>query len=198
MKNLMKLTVLVLVAAFVFSACGMKPTKAVDDAKATIEGLAKEGADKYAPEEFKKLNDSLTAALDEIKGQEGKLFKKFGKATELLAQVKTDAEALKAALPAKIEAAKNAAMALQTEAQAALKDAEALLKKAPMGKGTKADIEAFKADLKGLNDAFPQIQTALDAKDYVGAADQAKAIKDKAMSIVEQINAAIAKVKGKK
>jgi hypothetical protein len=133
-----------------------------------------------------------------VKKQEGKLFKKFGKATELLAQVKTDAEALKAALPAKIEAAKSAAMALQTEAQTALKDAEALLKKAPMGKGTKADIEAFKADLKGLNDAIPQIQTALDAQDYVGAADQAKAIKDKAMSIVEQINAAIAKVKGKK
>jgi hypothetical protein len=198
MKNLMKLTVLVLVAAFVFSACGSKPAKALDEAKATIEGLAKEGADKYAPEEFKKLNDNLTAALDEIKGQEGKLFKKFGKATELLAQVKTDAEALKAALPAKIEAAKSAAMALQTEAQTALKDAEALLKKAPMGKGTKADIEAFKADLKGLNDAIPQIQTALDAQDYVGAADQAKAIKDKAMSIVEQINAAIAKVKGKK
>jgi hypothetical protein len=198
MKNLMKLTVLVLAAAFVFSACGSTPTKALDEAKATIEGLAKEGADKYAPEEFKKLNDSLTAALDEIKGQEGKLFKKFGKATELLAQVKTDAEALKAALPAKIEAAKSAAMALQTEAQTALKDAETLLKKAPMGKGTKADIEAFKADLKGLNDAIPQIQTALDAQDYVGAADQAKAIKDKAMSIVEQINAAIAKVKGKK
>jgi len=198
MKNFMKLTVLGLVAAFVFSACGSMPTKAVDEAKATIEGLAKDGADKYAPEEFKKLNDNLTAAMDEIKGQEGKLFKKFGKATELLAQVKTDAQALKDALPAKIEAAKTSAMALQTEAQAALKDAEALLKKAPMGKGTKADIEAFKADLKGLNDAIPQIQTALDAKDYIGAADQAKAIKDKAMSIVEQINAAIAKVKGKK
>jgi len=196
MKNVMKLLVLVLVAAFALSACGTKPTKAIDDAKATIEALAKEGADKYAPEEFKKLNDTLTAALDEIKGQEGKLFKKFGKANELLAQVATDAEALKAALPAKIEAAKNAALALQTEAQTAVAEAATLLKKAPMGKGTKADIDALKADLKGLTEATPQIQTALDAQDYIGAADQAKAIKDKAMSIVEQINAAIAKVKG--
>ena len=196
MKIVMKLMVLVLVAAFVLSACGTKPTKAIDDATATLEALAKDGADKYAPEEFKKLNDNLTAALDEIKGQEGKLFKKFGKANELLALVATDAEALKAALPAKIEAAKNAALALQTEAQTAVADAAALLKKAPMGKGTKADIDALKADLKGLTEATPQIQTALDAQDYIGAADQAKAIKDKAMSIVEQINAAIAKVKG--
>jgi len=196
MKNVMKLMVLVLVAAFALSACGTKPTKAIDDAQATIEALAKDGADKYAPEEFKKLSDTLTAALDEIKGQEGKLFKKFGKANELLAQGATDAEALKAALPAKIEAAKNAALALQTEAQTAVAEAAALLKKAPMGKGTKADIDALKADLKGLTEAIPQIQTALDAQDYIGAADQAKAIKDKAMSIVEQIKAAIAKVKG--
>ncbi len=198
MKNVMKLMVLVAAAALVFSACGSKPTKIIDDAKASIEALATQGADKYATEEYKKLNDNLTAAMDEVKGQEGKLFKKYGKAVELLNQVKTDAEALKAALPAKIEAAKNAALALQTEAAAAVTQAEALLKKAPMGKGSKADIDAFKADLKGLTEALPQIQTALDGKDYVGAADQAKAIKDKAMSIVDQINAAIAKVKGKK
>jgi hypothetical protein len=197
MKNVMKIMALLAVAALVFSACGSKPTKAIDDAKASLEALAKEGADKYAPEEYKKLNDNLTAALDEVKGQEGKLFKKYGKVVELLNQVNTDAAALKAALPDKIEAAKNAALALQTEAQNAVKEAEALLKKAPMGKGTKADIEAFKADLKGLNESLPQIQTALEAKDYIGAADQAKAIKDKAMSIVEEINAAIAKVKGK-
>jgi hypothetical protein len=197
MKKMMKLMALVTAAAFVFSACGSKPTQIIDEAKAQIEALAKEGADKYAPEEFKKLNDNLTAALDEVKGQEGKVFKKFGKSVEILNQVKADAEALKAALPAKIEAAKNAALALQTAAAAAVKEAEALLKKAPMGKGSKADIEAFKADLKGLNESLPQIQTALDAQDYIGAADQAKAIQEKAMSIVDQINKAIAKIKGK-
>jgi hypothetical protein len=197
MKNVMKLMILVVAAALVFSACGSKPTKVIDDAKASVEALVAGGADKYAAEEYKKLNDNLTAAMDEVKGQEGKLFKSYGKAVTLLTQVKTDAEALKAALPAKIEAAKNAALGLQTEAGEAVKSAEALLKKAPVGKGTKADIDAFKADLKGLKEALPQIQTALDNKDYLGAADQAKAIKEKAMSIVDQINAAIAKVKGK-
>ncbi len=197
MKSTMKLMALLAAAALVFSACGSKPTKAIDDTKAAIEALATEGADKYAPEEYKKLNDDYTAALDEVKGQEGKLFKKYGKAVELLNQVNTEAAALKTELPAKIEAAKSAAIALQTEAQTAVTEAEALLKKAPMGKGSKADIDAFKADLKGLTESLPQIQTALDAKDYVGAADQAKAIKDKATSIIDQINAAIAKVKGK-
>lgn len=198
MKNVMKLMALVAVAALVFSACGSKPTKVMDDAKASVEALAAQGADKYAPEEYKKLSDDLTAAMDEVKAQDGKLFKSYGKAIGSLNQVLTDAAALKAALPAKIEAVKASALSLQGEAATAVKDAEALLKKAPMGKGTKADIDAFKADLKGLTDSLPQIQTALDNKDYKGAADQAKAIKDKAMSIVEQINAAIAKVKGKK
>jgi hypothetical protein len=197
MKKMMKLMVLVAAAAVVFSACGSKPTQIIDEAKAQVEALAKEGADKYAPEELKKLNDNLTAALDEVKGQEGKLFKKFGKSVEILNQVKADAETLKAALPAKIEAAKNAALALQTAAGVAVKEAEALLKKAPLGKIRKADIQALKADLKGLNESLPQIQTALDAQDYIGAADQAKAIQEKAMSIVDKINQAIGKVKGK-
>ncbi|OGD24944.1 MAG: hypothetical protein A2Y56_14745 [Candidatus Aminicenantes bacterium RBG_13_63_10] len=197
MKKMMKLMALAAAVALVFSACGSKPTQIIDEAKAQIEALAKDAADKYAPEEFKKLNDNLTAALDEVKGQEGKLFKKFGKSVEILNQVKADAEALKAALPGKIEAAKTAALDLQTAAGTAIKEAEELLKKAPRGKGSKADIEAFKADLKGLNESLPQVQAALDAQDYIGAADQAKAIQEKAMSIVDQINQAIAKVKGK-
>jgi len=194
MKGLTKNLVLVLAVALVLAAC-KQPTQQINDAQAVIDDVAKAGADKYAVDEFKKLSDDLKAAQDEIAVQDKKFFKKFGTAKDMLAKVKTDAEALKAALPGKIEAAKNAAIAIQAEAKTAIDEAKALLEKAPKGKGSKKDIEALQADLAGAETAFAEIQTALDATDYLGAADKAKSVKDKAVAVADQVKAAIEKTK---
>lgn len=198
MKNAIKVFVLGIFVLSLFSSCAKQPTQEINDAKAAVEAATKEGADVYAADELKKLNADLTAALDEVATQDKKFFKKFTTAKDMLAKVKADAEALKATIPAKKEAAKNAALTAQQEARAALDEAKALLEKAPRGKGTKADIEAFTADLKGLEDSFPEIQAAIDKEDYFGASNKAASIKEKAASVSEQIKAAIEKVKGKR
>lgn len=194
MKHLTKTVVLVLAIAVVLTGC-KQPTQLTNDVKAAVEKVTADGAGKYAVEELKTINDDLSKALDEIAAQDKKLFKKFGPAKEMLAAVQTKVTALQAALPAKIEAAKNAAIQLQGEAQAALTEAAELLKKAPKGKGTAKDLEALQADLTGAETLFTEIQAALDAQDYLGAADKAKTMKDRVAAITEQINAAIAKVK---
>ena len=194
MKGLTKNLVLVLAIAVVLTGC-KQPTQLIDDAKAGIEDVTKAGADKYAADDLKKLNTDLTAALDEVNAQDKKFLKKFGTAKEMLTKLKTDVDALKAALPAKIEAAKNAAIQLQSEAKAAIDEAKALLAKAPKGKGTAKDIEAMKAELTGAETAFAEIQTALDAQNYIGAADKAKSIKEKAAAVTSQVKAAIEKKK---
>ena len=165
--------------------------------KSGHRGGHKEGATVYAADELKKLNDDLQAAMDEVSTQ-GKNLKKFGTAKEMLTKVQADADALKATIPAKIEAAKNAAIQAQTEAKAALDEAKALLEKAPMGKGTKADIMAMKADLGGLETSFAEVQTAIDGADYFGASAKAATIKEKATVISDQVKAAIEKVTGKR
>jgi hypothetical protein len=197
MKNLTKTVVLVLTMAVVLTGC-KAPTQLINDVKGTVEAVAKAGADKYAVEELKVINDDMTKALDEIAAQDKKFFKKFGPAKEMLAAVQTKVTELTAALPAKIEAAKNAAVQLQGEAKAALEAAAELLKKAPKGKGTAKDLEALKGDLTGAETMFTEIQAALDAMDYIAAQDKAKAVKDKAAGIADQVNQAIEKVKGKK
>jgi len=194
MKGLTKNLVLVLAIAVVLTGC-KQPTQLIDDAKAAIEDVTKAGADKYAADDLIKLNTDLTAALDEVNAQDKKFLKKFGTAKEMLTKLKADVDALKAALPAKIEAAKNAAIQLQSEAKAAIDEAKALLAKAPKGKGTAKDIEAMKAELTGAETAFAEIQTALDAQDYIGAADKAKSIKEKAAAVTSQVQAAIEKKK---
>jgi hypothetical protein len=198
MKNVIKVLVLGVFVMSLFTSCAKQPTQEINDAKAAIEAATKEGANIYAADELKKLNDDMTAAMDEVTTQGKKFFKKFGTAKEMLVKVKTDADALKATIPAKKEAAKNAALTAQQEARAALDEAKALLEKAPKGKGTKADIEAMKADLKGLEDSFPQIQAAIDQEDYFGASNTAASIKEKAVAVSDQVKAAIEKVKGKK
>jgi len=198
MKKFSKFLVLGIFVVSLFSSCAKQPTQVIDAAKASIEAATKEGATVYAADELKKLNDDLQAAMDEVSTQSKKFFKKYGTAKELLTKVQADADALKATIPAKIEAAKNAALQAQTEAKAALDEAKALLEKAPMGKGTKADIMAMKADLAGLETSFAEIQTAIDGADYFGASAMAATIKEKATVISDQVKAAIEKVTGKR
>ncbi len=195
MRNLFKVFVLGFFVAFLFTSCGKQPTQEISQAEAAVNDAIKEGADVYAKEELKKLQDDLAAAMEEVNTQGKKVFKKYGNAKKMLLQVKTDAEALKATIPAKKEQAKNDALKALDEAKVAVEEAKALLAKAPKGKGTKADIEAFTADLKGLEDMLTEVQQGIDTEDYFGATDKAKIIKEKAISISDQIKAAIEKVK---
>lgn len=192
MRKLTMFWMMGLFLAFILTSCAKPPTQEMDAAKAAVEACKAEGADIYAKEEFKKLSDDLQAALDQVTA------KKYKEAKQALIKIKADADALKATIPARKEQVKNEAIAAQQEARAALDQAKALLEKAPRGKGTKADIEAFTADLKGLEDSFPEIQAAIDNGDYFGAKDKAVAIKDKANSIAQQIQQAIEKVQKKK
>ena len=197
MKHFTKFLVLGIFAVSLFTSCAKQPTEQIDAVKAAIAAAQAEGADVYAPEDLKKLNDSMQAAMDEITTQSKKFFKKYGPAKEMLAKLQAEADAVKSAIPAKKEAAKNAAIQAQTDAKTALDEAKALLDKAPKGKGTKADIEAMKADLAGLETSFAEIQTAVDSQDYFGASGKAATIKEKAMVISDQVKKAMEKVKGK-
>ena len=196
MKNLTKSLILVLAVAVVLVGC-KQPTAQIDAAKAAIDDVLKGGADKYAPEELKTVQADLSKAMDEIAGQDKKFFKKFGTAKEMLVKVKADAESLKAALPAKIEAVKNEAVKLQGELQTAFNEVKEMLKKAPKGKGTAKDLAALKGDLDGAETEFAGIQKALDGQDYIGALNTAKSIQAKVTGVEDQIQAALDKTKKK-
>jgi len=198
MKNTLKFLALSMVTIFLLVGCAKQPTEEISAAKASVDAVVAEGAQKFAAEDAKKLNDSMQAAQDEIKVQDGKTFKNYAKAKELLVKVKADAETLKAGLAAKKEEAKKNAAAAQEAAKASVAEAKALLAKAPKGKGSKADIEALKADLKGIEDSLAEIKSANDSEDYNAAIEKSNAIKDKAAAISDQIKKAMEKVGTKK
>lgn len=193
MKIFIRVLMVGLLATFLFTACAKQPTQDMDNAKAAVEAVSKEGAI-YAKEEFKKLDDDLKAALDEVNAQSKKSFKSYGKAKEMLAKVMADADALKPVIAQKKEEAKNNALTVQATAKAAVEEAKTLLAKAPKTKG----IEAIRADLMALENSLAEAQKAIEVEDYLGATDKANATKDKAAAITDQIKKAMQKVTPKK
>jgi len=196
-----KWLVCVVVLVFMFSGCSSEPAQEISDATTAVEAAITEGADVYAADQARALKDDLQAAIDQGKANAGKLFGSNSEAVEKLAKIKAAAEELKASIPAKKEEAKNNAVTALEAAKTAIADAKALVETAPKGKGSKADIEAFTADLKALEDSLPEIQQAIDGESFFAAVDKCKPIAEKAAAISEQIKQAIEKVqaaKGKK
>jgi len=198
MKSILKYVAVSMITIFLFAGCAQQPTEEINAAKAAVEAVMAEGAQKFTAEEAKLLNDTLQSAQDEVKVQDDKIFKNYTKAKELLAKAKADAETLKVTVAAKKEEAKNNAVAAQDAAKASVAEAKALLEQAPKGKGSQADIEALKADLQGLEDSLAEAQKAADSEDYSTAVEKANTIKEKSDAISGQIKEAMAKVGAKK
>lgn len=198
MKTIVKLLVLAVVTVPMLTGCAKPPVEELAATKASIEGAVTAGAPTYGPQELASVKDQLAAAEKEIKVQEDKFFKNFDQSKAMLAKAKADADTLKAAIPARKEAAKKEAMAAEADATAAIAEAKALLATAPRGKGTRADIEAFEADLKGIEDSMAELKPLMDAENFFGARDKAKSITERAKAITGEIGAAIEKTKAAK
>jgi hypothetical protein len=192
-----RFVVLGLVVMAFIVGCGSKPEKEIQETTTAVSGLSQEGLGKYAPDDEKKLKDAMTAANEEIKVQEGKTFKNFDKAKQMLTDAKKMADEMKTTLPAKKEQAKQSATAAMEAAKAALADAKKLLSKAPKGKGSAADIEALRGDLKGAEDLVAEAQGLVDKEDYAAAVTKANAIKEKAEGVATQVKQALEKKGGK-
>ncbi|MGQ9509956.1 MAG: hypothetical protein ACUVTN_11285 [Thermodesulfobacteriota bacterium] len=178
--------------------CGKKPVQEIESTQSTVNAVISEGLGKYAPEDEKKLKDALAAAMEEIKIQDGKTFKNYDKAKQMLAEVKKNAEEMKAALPAKKEQAKQNALSALESAKTAVSEAKALLAKAPKGKGTVADIQALREDVKGLENSLAEISGLIEKEEFGEAGTKANALKEKASGVSDQIRQALEKVKGAK
>jgi HPt (histidine-containing phosphotransfer) domain-containing protein len=201
MKRVIKISLSCFLITLLFIAgCAKPPTEDIDSAKQAVESAKSAGAEKYLPDNAKGLDDELSAAMDEVKVQDGKfpLFRKYDKAKEMFASARTNAEKLKTDTFAKKEEAKKNAIASLGEANSSISNANAMLEKAPAGKETKAEIEALKGDIKAAEDSLSEVQKAIDGEDYSGATAKANSIKGKADSVSAQVQQAIEKVEAAK
>ena len=86
---------------------------------------------------------------------------------------------------------------MMTNAQAAIDAATVALKKAPRGKGSKADIEMIRNDLTAVNTAFAEAKAEFDAGKFLASKAKLESVMAKAQAIISEIEQAKAKKMGK-
>ena len=188
---------LTLAMLVIMSSCAKYPQVEVDAAKAAVESARVAGADVYLPEAFSGLLESLNAATVAVEEQKSKFFSNYDdvkvKLSEIsgtAAQMVTDTETRKAELKAEALTTIEALKVIVAE------NLE-LVAKAPKGKEGAAALEAIKADLTAVEGAVAEATSLVEAGNFIAAAGKAKAANEKAVSINEELKAAIAKA-GKK
>jgi predicted phage tail protein len=189
-----------LAGLLLFSACASAPKEEIAATQTAVTAVQTDEVRTYAPDSLKDAESTLEKAMAEVQTQDNKfaMSRDYKAASDLLKEakdkaakatadatanktkVKADAEATIAALGAEIDAAKKA------------------LASAPRGKDTKADLEAMQADLKTAEESEAAATQAMTAEKYMDALANANAAKDKANGIISQVEAAKAKIKGRR
>jgi len=179
--------------AVVASGCASPPKADVDAAKAAVEQSTAAGAGQYAPESMKAAQDAQAALDAELKAQQGKwVGASYGKAKELAVATKAAADQATADAAAGKEKARADSTAAIDQAKTSLAQAQALLDRAPRGKGSAADIEAMKGDLATATTSIADAEAALGAGRFLEAKAKAESATTAATTVKTAVEGAMA------
>jgi hypothetical protein len=191
----MRHVLVAVLSAWVLAAgCAQPPADQINAAEQAVKDAQQSGAATYAANDYAKVEGLLTAMKQEVADQDAKfaLLRDYGKAEQLAATTKAEAERVKADASKKMEEAKFAATQAQHGAEAAVQSTLELVSRAPAGKD-RAALESIKTDAQALKASLNDVQLMLDKSDYLGAQTKAKAIREKAEAVSHEIQTALAK-----
>lgn len=198
MKKIFSISALVVVLALVLTGCGKYPQAEIDAAKAAVDSAKMVEVDRYLPDQFAAIQDSLNSAIQKAEEAKSKLFKNYGEAKQKLQAVVELAKQARANVDAKKNEVKQEVENFLNEIDQLINEDKDLLKKAPKGKEGKAALEQMQAELTAVENTVAEAKGLYDKGDYIGAKEKLMPAKEKAASINSELKAAIEKVKGKK
>ncbi|HJT22517.1 MAG TPA: hypothetical protein VJ746_18745 [Nitrospira sp.] len=177
------------------AGCAQPPAEQMSAAEQAVKDAQQSGAATYVPDEYAKLEGTLSAMKKEVADQEAKfaLFRDYGKVEQLAATAKAEADRVKGEAVKKMDEAKSAAVQAHRDAQEAVKKAMDLVAKAPTGKD-RAALESIKTDAEALKASLNDVQMMIDKSDYPAAKTKADAIREKSLAVSHEIETALAKV----
>jgi hypothetical protein len=185
-------------ALLVFIGCAKPPEQEIQKANTAIEAARTAEAEEYIPDAFQVAMDTLRAAEAAKTEADGKfaLFRSYGKSKALYISAEALANQAVTAAAEEKERVKAEVTNLLTQAEAVLDSANAALKKAPRGKGSKADIELIKSDLAVAQTSFDEANNDFNAGKYKVAQAKVKAAMQKARAVIDEITQAKTKKMG--
>ncbi|MCJ7576844.1 MAG: DUF4398 domain-containing protein [candidate division Zixibacteria bacterium] len=191
--------VFVVFVLLAFVSCAKAPEQEIQNANSAIEAARTAESEEYAPDAFQVAMDTLNAANAAKTEADGKfaLLRSYGKAKELFVRAEGLANEAATTAQTEKERVKAEVTELITQAQTVLDSANAALKKAPRGKGSKADIELIKNELAAAQAGFDEGQADFNTGKYKTAKAKIEAAMQKAQAVTEEIAQAAAKKTGK-
>src|SRR4030042_2537852 len=196
MKITFVLGQLVLGLAIILSSCGKLPQAEIDAANAAVDSAKIAGADVYIADEFMAITDSLKSAMEKIEATKSKsMFRNYGEASKQLQEVKTLAVQAKENAIIKKNQVKEEVQNVLNEMSTLVTENKELIAKAPKGKEGKAALDEMKNELAVIETTITETGTLFENGDYITAMEKITAAKEKALSINNELKAAIAKYK---
>jgi hypothetical protein len=175
-------------------ACAKPPTEQIEAAEKAIKVVQANDASTYIPDEYTKIEGTLSALKEEVTHQDGKLalFCDYGKIWQLAVTEKSEAERLKTKGTEKKRDQSLCAPgpAGCTRGSHGLARASC---KTPIGRG-RAALESIKVDGEALKASLNQVRIVIDIADYPTTQTQAKAIHEKSQAVSREIETALAKI----
>jgi len=193
MSNRFPALAALLAALMLTAACAKPPEETIQKAEQDVQAAREAEAETYAPEEFFVARQSMQAVHDEtlVQSERFAIMRDYEEAEKLLATAMEKSRiARETAIANKEEARAEAERLLQATLDA-LVVADAALAEAPRGKGTRADIAALTADLEGVREEIPALETQIAEEDYFSAQDKATSMTETAEAIAAEIQAAV-------
>jgi len=195
MKNKILVGLSAIMIAAMFMGCAKVPQTEIDAANAAIESAVTAGADKYLPEDFAALKDSMNAIMEGIELQKSKSFAKYGDAKLRLASVTTMANDLVAKTEARVAELKTDVPKKLEQVTALVKEVKALLLKAPRGKEGLAALNAMQGEIATVESSMGDVNALLGSGDVYGANKKVNELLEKLNQIKKELQDAIAKAR---
>ena len=195
MKNKILVGLSAIMIAAMFMGCAKVPQVEIDAANAAIQSAVAAGAEKYLPDEFAAVKDSMNAIMEGIELQKSKTFAKYGDAKLKLASVTTMATDLVGKTEARIAEVKAGIPKKLEEVAALVKETKQLLLKAPKGKEGLAALNVIKGEIATAESSMGEVTSLLNSGDVWGANVKVNGLLEKLNQIKKELQNAIAKVR---
>jgi hypothetical protein len=195
MKNKILVGLSAIMIAAMFMGCAKVPQVEIDAANAAIQSAVAAGAEKYLPDDFAAVKDSMNAIMEGIELQKSKTFAKYGDAKVKLASVATMATDLVTKTEARIAELKAEIPVKLEEVTALVKETKQLLLKAPKGKEGLAALNVIKGEIATAESSTGEVTSLLNSGDVYGASTKVNGLVEKLNQIKKELQAAIAKAK---
>jgi hypothetical protein len=177
------------------AGCAKEPTEQMNAAKAALDNVKAVEADRYVPEEYSALQDSLNAALAMIEQQNSKfaLTRNYDKAKKALDDVVTMSDQTRQNAVTSKDETRTEVQQTLAEVNAALQESKDLIAAAPKGKEGRAALAEIQNELTVVESSMNEVTVLINNGDYLTARDKANAGLTKVQSLNDELKGAIAK-----